>query len=365
MKRTFLYNSHLSLGAAMAPFGGFEMPIQYGGILTEHFAARKSAVVFDTCHMGEFSMTGAAAAADLDKIVSCPVASMNPGQCRYGFICNPMGGVLDDLIVYRLGEANFFIVVNASTQDSDFMWIGTNVSSETSLKNLSYETGKIDLQGPLSVKIINKLLEHPIDALKYYHWMHNAYRGRNIIVSRTGYTGEIGFEIYLDERHTVLFWEDCLALGAKPAGLGARDTLRLEMGFPLYGHELDETRNAAESGFARAIDTRKEFIGSPAVLDSGNVNHLLCGIKLDGRRSARNRDVIHGTSGETIGIVTSGSFSPSLECAIAMGYIRKQYSFTGNKVIVAADRSDLTGTIVETPFYKSGTARRALSDFLA
>lgn len=365
MKRTFLYDSHISRGAAMAPFGGFEMPIRYEGILAEHFAARKAAAIFDTCHMGEFSITGPAAAADLDKIVSCPVASMKTGQCRYGFICNRQGGVLDDQIVYRLGETEFFMVVNASTQDADFKWIKLNISSETSLKNLSSETGKVDLQGPLSPKIINKLLERPIDDLSYYRWMHNEYKGQTILVSRTGYTGEIGFEIYLDERHTVSFWDDCIALGAQPAGLGARDTLRLEMGFPLYGHELDETRNAAESGFKRALGPHKEFIGSPVVLDSRNVHHLLCGIKLDGRRTARTGDVIRSTSGKTTGVITSGSFSPSLECAIAMGYIVTHDGVTGNKVIVAAERSDLTGIVVEMPFYKSATARQALSAFLA
>jgi aminomethyltransferase len=364
MKKTFLYNTHLSLNAKMAPFGGYEMPIQYEGILAEHFATRNKATLFDTCHMGEFLIAGANAARDLDKILSCPVASIKVGQCRYGFICNKNGGILDDQIVYRLEENDFFMVVNASTQDSDFEWIKSNISSETSAKNLSKETGKIDFQGPLSVKIIKQLLQKPIDDLKYYHWMYNFYNNKKIILSRTGYTGEIGFEIYLDEKQTLSFWDDCLSLGAKPAGLGARDTLRLEMGYPLYGHELGENRNAAESGYTRAIATDKQFIGSQVVLDAGCARDTLRGIKIEGRRTARNGDSICDNSQNVIGTVTSGSFSPSLGCAIAMGYVKKEHCAIGTKLVISTGKTELTGTVTETPFYKEATARKKLSEFL-
>jgi aminomethyltransferase len=365
MKKTFLYKSHLSLSASMAPFGGFDMPIRYEGILTEHFRTRKEATVFDTCHMGEFSIKGPSSIVDLDKIVSCDIATLAVGQCRYGLICNENGGVLDDQITYRLGEQDFFMVVNASTQDADFEWITRNISAGTSIVNLSAETGKIDLQGPRSPGIIAKLLKHPIDNLKYYHWMDNEYSGRKIIVSRTGYTGEIGFEIYLDEQRTVQFWNDCLELGAKPAGLGARDTLRLEMGYPLYGHELDRDRNAAESGFSKAIAAGKEFIGSEAMRASGNVHNTLCGIKLDGRRTTRNGDSICSGDGQVIGRVTSGSFSPSLGCAIAMGYIAVPHSTAGNPVYLDSSGHRLPGTISKIPFYTSATARRPMRDFLS
>lgn len=364
MKKTFLYPSHVSLGATMAPFGGFDMPIQYEGIIAEHFHTRESVTVFDTCHMGEFFVKGLKAAADLDGIVSCPVASMQIGQCRYGFICNEEGGVLDDQIVYRMSSGEFFMVVNAGTQDADFEWIKNHISPGTLLTNASLETGKIDLQGPSSPRIIEQLLAEPIWGLKYYRWMYNVYKGKRIIVSRTGYTGEIGFEIYLDERQTVQFWNDCLALGAKPAGLGARDTLRLEMGFPLYGHELEKSRNAAQSGFSRAISSDKTFIGSNLVLDPANAQELLCGIALDGRRTARSGDRIHAESGEPIGVVTSGSFSPCLERAIAMGYVAVPYSTVGRRVIVTAGRNQLRATVTATPFYQSATARRPISEFL-
>jgi aminomethyltransferase len=364
MKKTFLFDTHVSLGAKMAPFGGFEMPIQYEGILAEHFATRKSATVFDTCHMGEFMISGPNAVKDLDNVLSCPVASMKTGQCRYGFICNNQGGIIDDQILYRLSENEFFMIVNASTQDSDFEWINEHVSTGTLAKNLSKETGKLDVQGPLSAQVINKLLKKSLSELPYYHWMYNEYDNKKVIVSRTGYTGEIGFEIYCDESSSKRFWDDCLSLGVKPAGLGARDTLRLEMGYPLYGHELDSQRNAAESGFTRAIASDKEFIGSKVIHDPGKATSLLCGIKLDGRKAARHNDLILSTDKVRIGCVTSGSFSPSLGYAIAMGYIGKTRCAPGTNVVICTSSHELTGTIVAMPFYKEATARKNITDFL-
>jgi len=348
----------------MAPFGGYEMPIQYQGIFAEHFATRTKAAIFDTCHMGEFTLQGAQTAQDLDKILSCPVSNMKPGQCRYGFFCNPSGGVLDDQIIYRISDYEFLMVVNASTQDTDFEWVKSNLSSFTSIKNISNQTGKIDLQGPMSAKIMEKLFDDPIGGLKYYHWMHNRYNGEKLLISRTGYTGEIGFEIYLDAVLTKRFWDDCCGLGAQPAGLGARDTLRLEMGYPLYGHELDIARNAAESGLSRAIANDKEFIGSSVVLDPARANSVLCGMKLDGRRTARNGDAVEDSDGTVIGNVTSGSYSPSLECAIAMGYVKKDKSILGSRVYLCAAKAKMPATIVEMPFYKNATARKNLLEYL-
>jgi aminomethyltransferase len=364
VKKTILYDRHVSLGAKMAPFGGYDMPIQYIGILAEHFATRRKAGIFDTCHMGEFSIRGSSAAADLDRILSCPVSGLGTGQCRYGFICNPEGGVIDDQIIYRLSDDDFFMVVNASTQRTDFEWVKSHLSPGTLISDLSPETGKIDLQGPETARIISRLLEEPIRDLKYYHWMHNTYKNRKILVSRTGYTGEIGFEIYLDAEQTKTFWDDCIALGAQPAGLGARDTLRLEMGYPLYGHELDASRNAAESGFSRAIAQSKEFIGSGVVLDLSKKQCVLCGISLEGRRAARNNDDICDTSGTGMGKVTSGSYSPSLERAIAMGYVKPECAHSGTAVRLRAGTTELIGSVVEMPFYKDATARKNLSDFL-
>jgi aminomethyltransferase len=364
VKKTVLHDLHIALGAKMAPFGGYEMPIQYSGIMAEHRAAREAAVIFDTCHMGEFRITGANAVDDLELVLSCPVAALKIGQCRYGFICNEKGGVIDDQIVYRMAEKEFFMVVNAATEPSDFDWISRHCTSGTRIENLSAQTAKLDLQGPGSAKIMQKLMALPIDGMKYYTCSKNLYCDSEVLISRTGYTGEIGFEIYCSGDLGRAFWNDCRALGVLPAGLGARDTLRLEMGYPLYGHELDERTNAAESNFVRAIDGSKKFIGSPTVLDPAAKRRLLSGIRLDGRRAARNGDAILDTSGNTAGAVTSGSFSPSLGCAIALGYAALDHSAVGSQVRIQTDRQELTGTIVELPFYKNATGRMDIKKFL-
>jgi len=316
--------------------------------------------------MGEFLIWGTTANKDLENILSCNVSNLKIGQCKYGFICNHKGGVNDDQIIYKISDTEFFMVVNASTQLSDFEWINSHLSSNTFIKNISEETGKIDLQGPLSVKIISKILKNPINDLKYYHWQHNYYKNKKIIVSRTGYTGEIGFEIYFDDsKHTIDFWNDCLSLGAKPAGLGARDILRLEIGYPLYGHELNENQNAAESGYSNAIARNKQFIGSNVILNPSNIHNLLCGIKLNSRRTARNGDLIYDEKGQNIGRITSGSYSPSLGCSIALGYIDKNKFITGTQVIIKTCANvEINGIIVDLPFYKNGTLRKNLQELL-
>jgi aminomethyltransferase len=364
LKRTILHERHLALGAKMAPFGGYEMPIQYSGIIREHAAVRRAAAVFDTCHMGEFRIRGPASVDDLEKALSCEVASITVGQCRYGFITNEAGGVDDDQILYRMGEKDFFMVVNASTEENDFRRLRNAFSSGTSIENLSARTGKLDLQGPASAKALKALLEFPIDDMKYYRWAKNRYRGSEVLVSRTGYTGELGFEIYATNDLTKALWDDCLAHGVVPAGLGARDTLRLEMGFPLYGHELDERSNPAESGFTRAIAGGKRFTGSDIIRDPGNNKRRLVGISLDGRRAARHGDTVLDAAGRPIGKVTSGSFSPSLSCAIALGYVVREASAPGAEAAVQTERGVLSGRITDLPFYKMATGRAALRAFL-
>jgi aminomethyltransferase len=354
----------VALGAKMAPFGGYLMPIQYSGIIKEHTAARRQAAIFDTCHMGEFRISGPSAASDLEQILSCPVASVKIGQCRYGFICNERGGVQDDQILYRMADNEFFMVVNASTEPADFQWIRERLSAGTRIENLSRETAKLDLQGPASVRIMRKLMALPIDTMKYYAWAKNRYRGAEVLISRTGYTGEIGFEIYAGHDLARAFWNDCLEAGALPAGLGCRDTLRLEMGFPLYGHELDENTNAAESGFTRAIDANKKFIGSNVVLDPSKKQRLLMGITVEGRRAARNGDQVLDSNGRPSGVVTSGSFAPSLGCAVALGYVSLADAAAGTRVKIKTERQELEGVVAELPFYKQATGRADISTFL-
>lgn len=363
MKKTFLFEKHCQLNAKMSPFGGYLMPMQYEGILKEHEATRKSATIFDTCHMGEFLISGEQSISDLENLLSCQVSNIKIGQCKYGFICNKNGGIIDDQILYRLSENEFFMVVNASTESNDFNWLQNNISPSTKLKNISSQTAKMDLQGPASAKIFQKLMKNSIAEMKYYHFDHNYYNNERVLISRTGYTGEIGFEIYCSAQSALKFWDDCLNEGAIAAGLGARDTLRLEMGFPLYGHELNEETNAGESGFTRAVATTKQFIGSETVLDISKRKKSLKGIILEGRRAARQGDKIFCDDNE-IGYLTSGSYSPSLQCGIAMGYVLSSYAINDKPVMIRTERGDLNAKITETPFYKKATGRDNLANYL-
>jgi aminomethyltransferase len=364
MKKTILHDAHVALGAKMAPFGGFLMPIQYEGIIAEHTATRTAATVFDTCHMGQFRISGPRACEDLERLVSAPVSAMEVGQCRYGYLCNEQGGVLDDEITYRLAPAEFMMVVNAGTQDADRAWITSHLSPGTAVETLSPDTAKIDLQGPTSAGIMRQIAELPLDGMKYYRFAQNRIAGERVLVSRTGYTGEVGFEIYPPQAMARSVWDRCLSLGAKPAGLGARDTLRLEMGFPLYGHELSAERSAAEAGFERAIAPDKDFIGAAAVRDPARAPQRLVGLVLDGRRAARAHDTVADSTGKRAGEVTSGSFSPSLGVSIAMAYVDKGCAAPGTTLAVRTERAELPAVVVHTPFYARATGRRPLREFL-
>jgi aminomethyltransferase len=363
MKKTVLYDKHIALKAKMSPFGGYEMPIQYEGIIKEHQAIRKNVGMFDTCHMGEFIICGETAVSDLEKIVSCSVSSIKPGQCKYGFICNENGGVIDDQILYRQGDADFMMVVNAATEQKDFQWISEHISSTTEVINISETTAKLDIQGPQSLRVLQKILKEPIVDLPYYHFKSNFFQDEKIIVSRTGYTGELGYEIYCSTDIIQTLWEELLNLGVTPCGLGARDTLRLEMGYPLYGHELDDSTNAAESGFTKAIGD-KAFLGSERVKESNNYKNRLVGFMLDGRRSARHGDSSMDLKGSGIGRVTSGSFCPSLNAACALGYVSQEYSNEGIQVLIRTERSEIPARVSAIPFYKGGTGRKKPSDFI-
>ena len=349
----------------MTPFSGYEMPVQYESIIKEHQACRGGAVIFDTCHMGVFEIAGDGALSDLELILSCDIADMKLGTCRYGFICNENGGVIDDQIIYRVDDDCFLIVVNASTKESDFLWINQHISKDTNFADVSAEHAKIDLQGPLSPKIAAALFEDQISDLKFYNFDYVFYKNEVVMISRTGYTGEIGFEIYGKPEVILQIWDECVDRGAVPAGLGARDTLRLEMGFPLCGHELSSDRNAVQSNFNRAISRKKEFIGSNIVLDPSAINQLLAGITLDGRRSARTGDlIIDESSGKEIGVITSGAFSPALGCAIALGYVNKEYSGIGTSLKIISGKNEFSGKVSELPFYKNATARADIKKYL-
>jgi len=363
-KKTVLYDTHIELGAKMAPFGGYIMPIQYTGIVKEHEATRKQAALFDTCHMGEFFLSGPNALTDLEKLITCDLSSLEDGQCRYGMLCNEGGGVIDDLLTYRISATEYMLVVNAGTQDNDFEWVKSHLSADTEIENRSAATAKIDLQGPDSPKMMNKLIPEGISELRYFRFKYATYKGQEIIVSRTGYTGEVGFEVYAPLELAATFWQEAMQLGAACAGLGARDTLRLEIGMPLYGHEMNDERNVAESGFDRSIACDKEFIGSPVVCDPAQKKESMIGIILAGRRAAREGDIIKTPDGTVIGAVTSGSMSPSLGTAIALGYVNCAHANEGTKVLLQTARKDLEGVIAPLPLYTESTARKKLARFL-
>ncbi len=365
--RTPLYDEHLALGAKMAPFAGWDLPLWYRGIIPEHVQTRAGASVFDICHMAEFEFRGPTAAADLERMVTQSVAALAPGACAYGYLLAENGGVLDDLICYRLGSDRFWLVVNAGPAAADAAWIRARLSPETVFTDLAPRTAKLDIQGPRSRECLEQALGVALPELAYFHFRELNLLGVPCLLSRTGYTGEFGYELFLPAAEAVRFWRLILAGGRiLPAGLGARDTLRVEMGYPLHGHELCAERTPA--GVARSrpparglsfIDLAKPFIGREAVrreLESGRFR-VLVGLRLAGRMAARpSAGVLAG--GQRVGSVTSGLFAPSLKTAVALALVDRAAGEIGQQVEIEARGKLLPAAVVPLPFYQQGTARR-------
>lgn len=357
LRTTPLTAWHAAHGAKMAPFAGWEMPIQYEGILVEHQHTREHAGLFDICHMGEFLIEGPGADAALSRAVSHNLATLKAGRCRYGFILNEQGNVLDDCIVYRFGDDNFMIVVNAACAAGDFATLRARLPESVSLKDVSDDTAKIDLQGPESLDVLEALTGENFHGLPYFGFVKTTWNGASLLVSRTGYTGELGFELYIPAASALAFWEALLKdARVKPVGLGARDTLRLEAGLPLYGHELDDRHNPAEAGMGRMMTSEADYMGRAG---AGEIRQVLLGLELEGRRAARNGDPVLA-GGKEVGVVTSGSFAPSLGKVIAFAWVDKAAADGVNFTIKAA-RAELAATRAELPFYKDGTARKKLA----
>ena len=358
--KTPLADEHVSLGARMVPFAGWYMPVQYPeGILAEHRYTREHVSLFDICHMGEFTVDGAGSAAALDRALARSVADQKTGVCRYNFLLNGQGGVIDDLIVYRMGEENFLIVVNAARIDVDFATLRERLPESIRMENMSDRTAKFDLQGPESADVLVSLgIE--ADALpKYYHWASFQLFGTTVMISRTGYTGELGFELYFDADHAVDVWRKLLACpGVKPAGLGARDTLRLEMGYPRDGAEMAETTTPIEAGFGPLLKLGvipRVFVGCQALINTPPKKHLR-GIVLEGRRAAHT-----GTPllyrGEQVGTITSGTYAPSLGCAVAMAYLDASKEIPEDAEFdVELHRATVKAHLAPLPFWTHGTA---------
>lgn len=351
---TPLHDWHVANGARMVPFAGWSMPVQYRGILEEHKHTRTRASLFDISHMGEFLLEGPGATSALSRVVTHNLQTLAPGKCRYGFLLNERGGVQDDLIVYRLAEEKYMLVVNGARIDADFSWIAGLLPAGLCFLNQSDKTAKIDLQGPASFAALAAAIPDDWASLGYFGFRETRIEDFPLLVSRTGYTGELGYELYLPWDKAQWLWERLLnEPDVLPAGLGARDTLRLEMGLPLYGQDLDEEHTPVEAGYGAMLTSSEPFVGK-AGLDA--VRERLIGLRIEGRRSARPHDEVY--LGDTrAGVVTSGSIAPSLGCCVALAYVRADLADASSFTIRAA-RTSLEAVRVEPPFYTEGTARK-------
>ncbi|TVQ97721.1 MAG: glycine cleavage system aminomethyltransferase GcvT [Desulfovibrionales bacterium] len=355
MQKTPLHAWHTAHQGKMVPFAGWEMPVQYAsGILAEHEQTRNRAALFDICHMGEFLVSGADAEAALGRIVTHNLAKLRQGMAGYGFLLNAQGGILDDLILYRLQPDQFLLVVNASRIAHDRDWIRGLLPSSVTLEDVSEQTAKIDLQGPLALETLNRVLPDTWHEMPFFSFRRTRFQGTDILVSRTGYTGELGYEIYLPTSSALAFWEACLEdEHVRPAGLGARDTLRLEMGLPLYGQDLDEHHTPAEAGYTSLLSSPASYVGKEHQL---RVRERLVPLLIPGRRSVRHGDAVVSVAGDLVGRVTSGSFAPSLGQAVALAYIDDQHTEIP-EFVVKTGRAELAAQRTTLPFYTQGTAR--------
>jgi aminomethyltransferase len=361
-KRTLLYDLHLKSGGRIVDFHGWLLPVQYEGILAEATHTRAAASLFDTCHMGQFLLYGPTAAADLASMLTHDARTLPIGKCRYGLILNLHGGILDDCIVLRLGQREFLLVVNAGTSDSDYDWLSSHLSGTTTIVNQSQSWGKIDLQGPLAFELLNKRVDEDLSALKYFNGSWARCCGRDCIISRTGYTGELGYEIFAPGWDVVAIAESLLSEEAvKWAGLGARDLLRLEMCYPLYGQDMDRETNPIEADAGYFVKLDHEFTGWASVkkaMEQGPRRKLVA-FKADTRRRANTGDAIYDGQQE-VGQVTSGAFSPHLGASIGMGYVATELAEPGRELIVRTARAEIPITLAAKPLYSEGTCRRKL-----
>lgn len=350
---------HKEHGAKMAPFAGWDMPIQYTSILAEHQHTRTKASIFDICHMGEFSLQGKGAAKALAEAVTHDLATLKPGRCRYGFLLEEQGTVIDDLIIYCYSDEHYMLVVNGARTEIDFQTLKSRLPATLDFEDISTATAKIDLQGPESFNVLKNVIPaQGFESLPYFGFKTAQFRDMPVLVSRTGYTGELGFELYLPWENALALWEALLQDPlVKPAGLGARDTLRLEVGLPLYGHELDDKHTPTEAGLGSMLKSESMYIGKMHVHE---VQEELIPLIFENRRSARNHDPVF-CDGEEVGYVTSGSFAPSLGYAVALAYVKKAVAENLNFTVKGA-AATLSATRAELPFYKKGTARVSLKD---
>ncbi len=358
LQLTPLHSRHRALGALMAPFGGWDMPIQYEGIIAEHRWCREQAALFDICHMGEFLFVGDIVAGGLEDLFTFSVTAIPVGRSKYGFLLNEQGGIIDDLIVFRLGLNEAMIVVNAATAPNDFNVIQSRLRGGQ-FTDISSITAKLDLQGPRSREVLVDLLGGWVAEIPYFRFVRQTVLGSPAIVSRTGYTGELGYEIFLPTDTVGELWDRLLAdPRVKAAGLGARDVLRLEVGYSLYGSDIDEQTTPLEADLAAFVKMDKEFVGKTALLQQQQhaLGRIKAAFKVTSRRAPRHGFGIF--DGERrIGEMTSGVFSPMLGCGIGLGYLEPAYAAIGARLTIAQDRTVMEAEICSLPFFDQGSLR--------
>ena len=360
MKNTALTQKHISLGAKMVPFAGFNMPVQYEGINIEHQTVRTGVGVFDVSHMGEFILKGDRALDLIQKVTSNDASKLVDGKVQYSCLPNTSGGIVDDLLVYRIDEKTYMLVVNASNIEKDWNWISQHNTLGVEMKDISERTSLLAIQGPKSAEALQSLTDIDLAGMEYYSFKKGTFAGiDNVLISATGYTGAGGFEIYFDEQHSERIWDSIFkageAFGIKPIGLAARDTLRLEMGFCLYGNDINDTTSPIEAGLGWITKFSKSFVNSEALeLQKKNgVERKLIGFELVDRGIPRHDYPITDAEGNEIGIVTSGTQSPSLQKAIGMGYVKTEFAREGNEIYISIRNNPVKARIVKMPFYKA------------
>ena len=358
MKQIPLHEVHVGLGAKMVPFAGFEMPVRYSSDLDEHHTVRNGVGVFDVSHMGEFVLRGPKALDLIQKVSANDAAVLFDGKVQYSYLPNATGGVVDDLLVYRYDENEYYLVVNASNIEKDWDWIMSHNTEGVEMENVSDRLCLLAVQGPMATATLQKLTDEDLAAMDYYTFNTGTMAGiDDVIISATGYTGAGGFEIYVWNKDAEAMWDAIFAAGAefgiKPVGLGARDTLRLEKGYCLYGNDIDDTTSPLEAGLGWVTKFNKSFVNSEALKaqKEHGLHRKLVGFELTERGIPRGHYDLCNPEGEKIGEVTSGTISPTLQKGIGMGYVPTAYAKPGTKICVKVRDKLLEATVVKLPFF--------------
>ena len=359
MKNTALTDEHIKLGAKIVPFAGYNMPVQYEGVNVEHENVRDSLGVFDVSHMGEFTLKGPRALDLIQKISSNDASVLIDGKAQYSCMPNGKGGIVDDLIIYKINEESYFLVVNASNIKKDWDWISSHNDFGVEMEDVSDNFSLLAIQGPKAAEAMQALTSVDLINMKYYTFQYGDFAGKNnVMISATGYTGSGGFEIYVKNEDASHVWKEVLKagndFGIKPIGLAARDTLRLEMGFCLYGNDIDDTTSPLEAGLGWITKFSKDFVDADFLKKQkeNGITRKLIAFEMIDRGIPRSGYEITDENGNIIGNVTSGTMSPSMKKAIGLGYVKKDFSKIENSIYIAVRNKKLKASIVKLPFYK-------------